>query len=35
MAYGQKIVYKYNNYIARKISYIKILIKIKIVKISK
>ena len=35
MAYSQKIVYKYNNYIARKIPYIKILIKIKIVKLSK
>ena len=35
MAYNQKMVYRYNNYITRKILYIKILIKIKIVELSK
>ena len=35
MAYNRKIVYKYNNYITKKIPYIKILSKIKIVKLSK
>ena len=35
MACNQKIVYKYNNYITRKIPYTKISIKIKIVKLSK
>ena len=35
MACNQKIVHRYNNYITRKIPYIKILIKIKIVKLSK
>ena len=35
MAYNQKIVYKYNSYATKKIPYIKILIKIKIVKLSK
>ena len=35
MAYNQKMAYKYNNYITRKIPYIKISIRIKIVKLSK
>ena len=35
MACNRKIVYRYNNYITRKILYIKILIKIKIVELSK
>ena len=35
MAYNQKMAYKYNNYTTRKIPYIKILIKIKIVELSK
>ena len=35
MAYNQKMVYRYNSYIIRKIPYIKMLIKIKIVKLSK
>ena len=35
MAYNRKIVYRYNNYTTKKIPYIKILIKIKIVKLSK
>ena len=35
MAYNQRIVYRYNSYITRKIPYTKILIKIKIVKLSK
>ena len=35
MAYNQKIVYRYNSYITRKIPYMRILIKIKIVKLFK
>ena len=35
MAYNQKIIYKYNSYTARKISYTRILIKIKMVKLFK
>ena len=35
MACNQKTVYRYNSYIARKIPYIKISIKIKIVKLPK
>ena len=35
MAYNWKIVYRYNSYITKKIFYIKILIKIKIVELSK
>ena len=35
MACNQKIVYRYNNYATRKIPYTKILIKIKIVELSK
>ena len=35
MACNQKIVYRHNNYTAREIPYIKISIKIKIVKLSK
>ena len=35
MAYNRKIVYKYNSYIARKIPYTKMPIKIRIVKLSK
>ena len=35
MACNQKIVYRYNSYITKKIPYTKILIKIKIVKLSK
>ena len=35
MACNQKIVYRYNSYITRKIPYIKILIGIKIVELSK
>ena len=35
MVYNQRIVYKYNSYIARKIPYIKMLIKIKIMELSK
>ena len=35
MACNGRIVYRYNSYITRKISYTKILIKIKIVKLSK
>ena len=35
MACNQKIVYKYNNYVTRKIPYIRILIGIKIVELSK
>ena len=35
MACNQKMVYKYNSYITRKIPYIRILIKIKIVELSK
>ena len=34
MAYNRKIIYRYNSYITRKIPYIRILIKIKIVKLS-
>ena len=35
MACNQKIVYRYNSYIIRKIFYTKMLIRIKIVKLSK
>ena len=35
MACNQKIIYRYNSYITQKIPYIKILIRIKIVKLSK
>ena len=35
MACNQKIVYRYNNYVIRKIPYIKILIRIKIVELFK
>ena len=35
MACNQKIVYKYNSYTTRKIPYIRIFIRIKIVKLSK
>ena len=35
MAYNQKIVYKYNSYIIRKILYTKISIKIRMVELSK
>ena len=35
MAYNQKIVYRYNSYTTKKIPYIKISIKIKIVELSK
>ena len=35
MACNRKIVYRHNSYATRKISYIKILIKIKIVELSK
>ena len=35
MACNQKMAHRYNNYITRKIPYIKISIKIKIVKLSK
>ena len=35
MAYNRKMVYKYNSYIAKKIPYIKIPIRIKVVKLSK
>ena len=35
MAYNQKIVYRYNNYITKKIPYTKMLIKIRIVELSK
>ena len=35
MACNQKIVYRYNSYATRKISYMKILIRIKIVELSK
>ena len=35
MACNQKIVYKYNSYVTRKIPYTKILIRIKMVKLSK
>jgi hypothetical protein len=35
MAYNQRIVYRYNSYVTRKIPYIRISIKITIVKLSK
>ena len=35
MAYNQKIAYRYNNYTTRKIPYTRILIRIKIVELSK
>ena len=35
MAYNQKMAYRYNSYITKKIPYIKIFIKIKIVELSK
>ena len=35
MACNQRMVYKYNSYITKKIPYIKILIKIKIMELSK
>ena len=35
MAYNRKIIYRYNSYATRKIPYIKILIGIKIVELSK
>ena len=35
MAYNRKIAYRYNSYVTRKIFYIRILIRIKIVKLSK
>ena len=35
MACNQKMVYRYNSYITRKIPYIKILIRIKMVELSK
>ena len=35
MAYNQKIVYRYNSYTTKKILYIRILIKIKIVELFK
>ena len=35
MVYNQKIVYRYNSYITKKIPYIRMLIRIKIVKLSK
>ena len=35
MAYNRKMAYKYNSYITRKIPYIKMPIKIKIVELSK
>ena len=35
MACNQKIIYRYNSYITRKIPYIKILIRIKIIELSK
>ena len=35
MAYNQRIAHKYNSYATRKISYIKILIRIRMVKLSK
>ena len=35
MAYNRKIVYRYNSYATRKILYIKISIRIKIVELSK
>ena len=35
MAYNQKIIHRYNNYITKKIFYIKILIKIRMVELFK
>ena len=35
MAYNQKMVHKYNNYITKKIPYTKMLIRIRIVELSK
>ena len=35
MAYNRKIVYKYNSYATRKIPYIRMPIRIKVVKLSK
>ena len=35
MAYNQKMAYRYNSYVTKKIPYIKILIGIKIIKLSK
>ena len=35
MAYNQKMVYKYNSYVTRKIPYIRMLIRTKIVELSK
>ena len=35
MAYNRKIVYRYNSYITRKIPYIKMPIRIKVVELSK
>ena len=35
MAYNRRIAHKYNSYITKKISYIKMLIRIKIVELSK
>ena len=35
MAYNQKIIYRHNSYITRKIPYIKMLIRIRIIKLSK
>ena len=35
MAYNRRIVYRYNSYITKKIPYIKMPIKIKIVELSK
>ena len=35
MAYNQRIVYKYNSYTTRKIPYTRMLIRIKIVELSK
>ena len=35
MAYNQRMVYKYNNYITRKIPYTKMPIRIKMVELSK
>ena len=35
MVYNQRIAYRYNSYITRKIPYTKMLIKIKIVELSK
>ena len=35
MAYNRKMAYRYNSYITKKILYIKMLIKIKVIKLSK